>query len=179
MYRILLQSIRNIETNNATFFLSRKTMEPGYEPRVVEVVEPDEQGNPEVTSWGVLEDEEPITPHQPEMDEEDVDIDLVNDDVDSGLEDGDDEPPFVPTEQEKYLKRERLDHTKKTGLPRPTFGVKRPRQQEPVELAEYFDLLEIEVHERIRICRAYASYLSATLPKVPKAPKKAPAKKRK
>lgn len=183
MYGRLLQSIRHIETNNATFFLSKKNMQrEDYEPRQVEVIEPDEHGNPEVTAWGVLanDDEEPITGHQPEYnpDDQDVDIDLVNDDDDDEHEEGSDEPPYVPTEQEKFMKRERLDHTKHTGLPRPDFGRKRPRQQEPVELAEYFDLLEIEVPERIRICRAYASYLAATMPKIPKTPK-APTKRRK
>jgi len=62
-----------------------------------------------------------------------------------------------------------------TSIPRaPAKSVKRPRSPEPYEddvvpdLAEIFDNYDTPKPIRISICRAYASYLASTMPRVKK-----------
>ena len=115
-------------------------------------------------------DGEAITPHQPSLPESDQQdgMELENEDELSSVE------ALVPTEQEKYLKREGLEHTRHTGLPRPTTGGKRLREveEEPVDISSYFDALDVPLERRIKICAAYASYCRSTVAQGTKAPRR-------
>jgi len=78
--------------------------------------------------------------------------------------------PLVPTEQEKYLRREGLSHTRHGGLPRPEFGLKRPRQVERPNLAEILGESGLEPEEQLKLCMAYSTHLRAIIGKRPKTP---------
>jgi len=122
-----------------------------------------------------------VTDHQP-MDEfeEPADPDA------RGLFDDEDEDeiPFVRTDAERdaelraslgVVPRPVQDGFNVTGRKWPA---KRPRTPEPSDeeddmpdLAEIFDNYDVPIRTRISVCRAYASYLAAQLPKKPRAPK--------
>jgi len=78
--------------------------------------------------------------------------------------------PPVLTEQEKYLKREGLLHTRHNGLPRPDFGLKRPREVERPNLAELLGESGLEPEEQLKLCMAYSTHLRAIIGKRPKTP---------
>jgi len=84
------------------------------------------------------------------------------------------EEPFVPTEAEKDA-AERLSTFKRPAAKQPA---KRPRSpllnvdDDVPDLAEIFDNYDTPKAARVSICRAYASYLAAMMPKKPKASKK-------
>lgn len=78
--------------------------------------------------------------------------------------------PLVPTEQEKYMEREGLVHTRHNGLPRPEFGLKRPRQVERPNLAELLGESGLEPEEQLKLCMAYSTHLRAIIGKRPKTP---------
>jgi len=113
---------------------------------------------------------EAIPPHQPSLPESDQPdgMELDNEEELSSAE------PLVPTEQEKYMQREGLEHTRHTGVPRPTTGGKRLRtvEEEPVDISTYFDALDVPLERRIKICTAYASYCRSTVAQGTKAPRK-------
>jgi len=115
-------------------------------------------------------DGEAIPPHQPSLplSEDAEGMDLENEEENSS------EPPFVPTEQEKYMAREGLANTRHTGLPRPSFGGKRLREpeEEPVDLGTFFDALDVPWPRRIKICAAYAAYGRTMTSNGSKAPRK-------
>jgi len=129
-----------------------------------------ERRNAMVSLTEVFCDGEAITPHQPSQPESEQHegMDLENEEEFSSQE------PLVPTEQEKYMQREGLAHTRHTGLPRPTTGGKRLREveEEPVDISTYFDALDVPLERRIKICAAYASYCRSTVAQGTKAPRK-------
>jgi len=84
------------------------------------------------------------------------------------------EEPFVPTEAEKDA-AERLSTLQRPAAKQPA---KRPRSPALVvdddvpDLAEIFDNYDTPKEQRVTLCRAYASYVAATLPKKPRSSKK-------
>lgn len=93
-----------------------------------------------------------------------------------------DDEPWVPTEAEK----DAAERKRSAALPRPVAkGVKRPRSPDPSrqsfdavpDLAEIFDNYDTPSNVRVSICRAYASYVSSTMPRKKKKAAKRVSKK--
>lgn len=93
-----------------------------------------------------------------------------------------DDEPWVPTEAEK----DAAERERSAALPRPVAkGVKRPRSPDPSrqsfdavpDLAEIFDNYDTPSNVRVSICRAYASYVSSTMPRKKKKAAKRVSKK--
>jgi len=104
-----------------------------------------------------------ITPHQPSLQEV----------VEASFPELDEFEEEIEDEEEEYeLPRPRSPRTPRnmTGAAHP-YGRKRPMPPPRPNLEEYFDEFEafeaaISHSERIRMCRAYASYLASLAPPV-------------
>lgn len=75
-----------------------------------------------------------------------------------------DEVPWVPTEAEKDAEQRRRV-AKTQGVKRPRSPPLPPNFDAVPDLHEIFDNYDTPANVRVSICRAYASYISSTLPR--------------
>jgi len=126
-----------------------------------------------------------VPEHQPELEDEEAPVAAEED---SQVEDSSSSDEYVPTEAEKDAEEQAEAFQRRNAIAsmaafkaptRITTGPKRvppppaKRDRSPAvvdddsqpNLAEIFDLFDTPVKQRIAICRAYAQYLNAMLPK--------------
>jgi len=89
-----------------------------------------------------------------------------------------DEEPFLKTDAERAIEKSPLKRSRAMeGLPKPDpIALRSPqafpndlkREQATTSLADYFEQQGVPIRQRVSICRAYASYLSAVCPPPPR-----------